>query len=252
MKLTEEQERFKAAYIASRGYWVPFNDGLLHYAPEFLTQYLAYASVPVQTGPLSVRDRELIYVAIDTSTTHMFGQGLGIHVRAALAAGCSPLELIEVMEIATAQGLDSVSGGIGIVIEELAAAGLAGDTDARALSAEEQAARDDYRTRFGDWPQWCDQLLRRDCAYFVAMTRMLDGPALTGALDQRSRCLVTFALAAAPTHLSRPAMRESARRAIAAGVSGAELFQVLQLVAHLGIHACVIGVPEIMAAVGAA
>ena len=250
MELSEEQARFKADYIRDRGYWVPFNDGLLALAPDFLKTYFAYAGLPARTGPLSARDRELIYVAVDTSTTHMFGEGLGIHIRAALAAGCTPTELIEVMELATAQGLDSVRGGIGIVAEALAEVGLDDDTDRRMLTPVEQALKADYVARFADWPQWAEQLVRRDPDYFAATTAMLDGPALTGALDTRSRALVSFALAFAPTHLDRDAMREHARRAVAAGVTGPELVQVLQLVAHLGIHACVIGVPEIVAAMG--
>ncbi|MDJ0979706.1 MAG: carboxymuconolactone decarboxylase family protein [Erythrobacter sp.] len=250
MELTPEQEQFKADYIRSRGYWVPFNDGLLAYAPDYLKQYLAYASVPAETGPLSAKDRELIYVAVDTSTTHMFGQGLAIHVRAALKAGCTPHELIEVMEIATAQGLDSVSVGIGVVVDELAAAGKVGDTDTRALTTDETEAKAEFSEKYGSWPNWAEQLLRRDLAYFRAMTAIMDGPSLTGALDQRSRALVRFALAASPTHMSQEMMREHARTAIALGISGEELIEVLQLVAHLGVHACVIGVPEIVEAVG--
>lgn len=154
MQLSEAQKRFKADYIRDRGYWVPFNDGLLQHAPEFLEVYAAYAGLPARTGPLSVQIRELIYVAVDTSTTHMFGQGLEIHIKAALAAGCTPTQLIETMELATAQGLDSVSRGIGIVVEELAAAGAAEPCDARDPTAEEAALRADYTARFGDWPCW--------------------------------------------------------------------------------------------------
>ena len=246
--LTPEQEAFKAAYIRDRGYWVPFNDGLLAHAPDYLRVYFDYAALPARTGPLPARARELIYVAVDTSTTHMFGQGLDIHVRAALAAGCSVAELIEVMQLATAQGLDSVRSGIGIVVEALAAAGQGGGIDVRPLSDAEAALRADFEGRFGDWPAWCDRLVRRDSDYFAAMTKVLDGPSLTGALDSKTRALISFALAASPTHLDRDAMREHADRAIRAGATGAELLEVLQLVAHLGIHAAVIGVPMIVAA----
>lgn len=251
MKLSEAQARFKADYIRDRGYWVPFNDGLLEHAPQFLQTYFEYAALPARTGPLSVQLRELIYVAVDTSSTHMFGQGLEIHVKAALAAGCSAQQLIEVMELATAQGLDSVSRGIGIVVEELAAAeGCTDPSDTRDLTTAEAALRDDYVARFGDWPRWCDLLVRRDPDYFAAMTRMLDGPALTGGLDAKTRSLIAFALAASPTHLEPEAMRLHAARAIRAGATGPELVEALQLVAHLGIHACVIGVPLIAEAAG--
>ena len=248
MQLSEAQDRFKADYIRERGYWVPFNDGLLRHAPAFLEVYADYAGLPARTGPLSAQMRELIYVAVDTSTTHMFGQGLAIHVKAALAAGCTPTQLIETMELATAQGLDSVSRGIGIVVEELAAAGQAEPCDARELTPDEAVLREDYVARFGDWPRWCDLLVRRDPAYFAAMTKMLDGPALSGGLDARAKAIIAFALAASPTHLEPEAIRLHAARAIRAGVSGPELLQVLQLVAHLGIHACVIGVPLIVEA----
>jgi alkylhydroperoxidase/carboxymuconolactone decarboxylase family protein YurZ len=248
VELTEEQARFKADYIRDRGYWVPFNDGLLTYAPDFLRTYFDYAGLPARTGPLSARIRELIYVAVDTSTTHMFGQGLAIHIRGALDAGSTPTELIEVMELATAQGLDSVRVGIGLVIEELAAAGLDDGLDAAPLTDAQAELRADFEQRFGDWPVWCDQLVRRDPDYFAAMTRMLDGPSLTGKLDKKTRSIVEFALAAAPTHRDQAAMREHARRAIRAGATGPELVQVLQLVAHLGVHACVIGVPLIVEA----
>lgn len=252
MQLTEEQARFKADYIRDRGYWVPFNDGLLAYAPDFLRSYFEYASLPARTGPLSARVRELIYVAVDSSTTHMFGEGLAIHVRAALAAGCTVAELMEVMQLTTAQGLDSISSGIGIVVEELAAAGVETAVDERPLDEAETALRDGFIARFGDWPIWCDQLVRRDPGYFEAMAAMLAAPCGPGGLDAKTRSLVQFALAAAPTHLERDSMREHARRAIRHGATGAELVEVLQLGAHLGVHACVIGVPLIVEAAQAA
>lgn len=248
MELTAEQQQFKEAYIRDRGYWVPFNDGLLAYTPDYLKVYFDYAAVPARTGPLPARVRELIYVAVDTSTTHMFGEGLAIHVRMALQSGCTPIELMEVMQLSTAQGLDSVSGGIGLVMEEFEAAGQTPAILAGPLDPRGEAAKADYVARFGDWPRWCDQLVRLDPAYFEAMTKMLDGPSLTGGLDDKTRALVSFALAASPTHLDRDAMREHVRRAIRQGATAAELVEVLQLVAHLGIHACVIGVPMIVEA----
>jgi alkylhydroperoxidase/carboxymuconolactone decarboxylase family protein YurZ len=43
-------------------------------------------------------------------------------------------------------------------------------------------------------------------------------------------------------------MRLHIRRALRQGATAAELLEVMQLVAHLGIHACVIGVPLIVEA----
>jgi len=159
MNLTEDQQRFKEECIRERGYWVSFNDGLLAYNPDFLKTYLRYAGTPARTGPLSPRLRELIYVAVDASTTHMFAQGLAIHVRKALQFGCTPIELIEVMQLATMQGLDSVATGIDIIVEESETAGLMPPQLRAPETAEMQPLKRAYVEEFGDWPEWCDRLL---------------------------------------------------------------------------------------------
>lgn len=245
MRLTAAQEKFKADYIRDRGYWVPFNDGLLAHAPEFLAAYFDYASMPTKTGPLPARTRELIYVAIDSSTTHMFVQGLEIHVKAAFAAGCSTAELMEVMQLATAQGLDSLGSGMAIIADELAAAGIDQSVDTRELNEREAEIRARFTAHFGDWPAWCDLLVRRDPDYVEQMVRMLTAPCGATRLEPKTRALVQLALAASPTHLDLRAVREHARRAIRLGATSEELVEVLQLCAHLGVHACVIGVPFI-------
>jgi alkylhydroperoxidase/carboxymuconolactone decarboxylase family protein YurZ len=248
MELTEDQQRFKAEYIRERGYWVSFNDGLLAYSPDFLKTYLDYAGVPARTGPLSPRLRELIYVAVDTSTTHMFAQGLAIHIRKALQCGCTLIELIEVMQLATTQGLDSVAVGVDLIVEEMEAAGMVSPQLQTPATSEMQALKRNYVHEFGDWPEWCERLLRLAPEYFKEMTALLAAPSVTGALDHKTRSLISLALAAAPTHLDRDAMRLHIRRALRQGATAAELLEVMQLVAHLGIHACVIGVPLIVEA----
>ena len=112
MELTPAQQKFKEDYIRARGYWVTFNDGLLQYSQAFLETYLRYAALPAATDPLSPRMCELLYVAVDASSTHMFGEGLKIHIRLALARGASPHDVIETLQIATAQGLEGVTMGV--------------------------------------------------------------------------------------------------------------------------------------------
>ena len=40
----------------------------------------------------TARERELVYVAVDASTTHLFETGLHVHVGLALRSGCTPAE----------------------------------------------------------------------------------------------------------------------------------------------------------------
>ena len=252
MQLTPAQEAFKQDYIRKRGYWVTFNDGLLQYSQAFLETYMKYAALPAAEGPLSPRMVELVYVAADASATHMFGEGLLIHTKLALARGASPTDVVETLQIATAEGLEGVTMGVEILVEELQAAGQDTGFLAAALSAEQVALKAGYQARFGDWPRFADYLLRLHPSYFAVMTELVAAPEVTGSLSAKERCLIAVALNAAFTHQNPAGTRLHVARAIRAGATKEEILQVMQLTAHLGVHACVIGVQMLMKAVEAA
>lgn len=222
-----------------------FNDGLLRHAPRWLAAYLAYAEAPARDGPLTPRLRELIYVAVDASTTHMFSEGLHLHVDMALKAGCTPGELIEVMQIATLQGLDSVVAGAEILAEEAPAAGLALPATGNGgdLLQRYEAAR-------GDRPAWLGLVAAMAPRYAEALMALIEVAEEEATLTARERALIRLALAASPTSLNRSAMRTETRAALRAGAAPEDVLEVFQLVAHLGIHACVDGVPAVLRASG--
>ncbi|GAB3104112.1 hypothetical protein G8770_11365 [Aestuariicella hydrocarbonica] len=242
MQLTDEQQAFKDAYIEARGYWVDFNDGLLKHSPEWLQAYLKYAETPARDGPLSAKLREMIYVAIDASTTHMFTEGMEIHIKLAFKAGCTVGELIEVMQIATMQGFDSVSAGMTILVEEASAAGIT-----LPKHSNGESILDRYELMFGDRPVWLQALARAVPKYTEILVDLLTTADQHSNLPDKDKILIRLALAASPTHLNREAMRTETRRALSAGATSEEIIEVFQLAAHLGIHACVDGVPAITA-----
>ena len=251
MQLTPEQEAFKQEYIRKRGYWAEFNQGLLAYGQHFLETYMNYAALPAAEGPLSPRMVELVYVAVDGSSTHMFGEGLLIHTRLALARGATPPDVIETLQIATAQGLEGVTMGVEILVEELQAAGQETGFLQAPLTAEQLALKVAYEARFGDWPAFAEHLLRLHPSYFAAMSELLAAPAVTGSLSARERCLIALALRACFTHQNPAGTRLHIARALREGATKEEILQVLQLTAHLGVHACVLGVPVLMRALEA-
>lgn len=246
--LTPEQEAMKAAYIRARGYWKPWTEGLLRLSPDFLNTYANYAGHPAAHGPLSPVMCELIYVALDGSATHLFESGLRLHMGIALERGAAPAQVMEVLQLATAQGLDGVALGVEILAEELAAEG---QELPEALDDAQQALKAQYEARFGDWPRFCDRMLRLDPAYFARMLELLTCRAAGEGLDEKSRILISLALAACFTELDAGATRLHIRRALRIGASREEILQVLQMTAHLGVHACSVGVPALMDAMAA-
>ena len=121
MELTERQRALREQFIDARGYWNPFWDGLLQLDPDFFETYLAFSSVPWRSGPLEPKVKELIYTAIDASTTHLYEPGLRQHVRNALGYGATREELMEVFELTSVLGIHTCTLGVPVLIEELAA-----------------------------------------------------------------------------------------------------------------------------------
>jgi alkylhydroperoxidase/carboxymuconolactone decarboxylase family protein YurZ len=245
-ELTPEQEAIKAAYIRARGYWKPWTEGLLRLSPNFLNVYARYAGHPAAHGPLSPVMCELIYVALDGSGTHLFVSGLTLHMRLALERGATPLQVMEVLHLATMQGLDGVAMGLEVLVEELEVAGQALPPP----DPDHQALRSAYEARFGDWPDFCERMLRLDPTYFAVMLDLLLCHEAGEGLDEKSRALISVALAACFTEGDREATRLHIRRALRLGTTRAELLEVIQMTAHLGVHACSVGVPVLMEVTG--
>ena len=121
--LTAGQLELRSAFIDQRGYWNDFWNGLLEIDPDFFKAYLEFSSVPWRNGVLSPKTRELIYVAIDASTTHLYEPGLRQHIRNAIQYGATRKEIMEVLELVSIIGIHSCTMGVPILIEEFEAAG---------------------------------------------------------------------------------------------------------------------------------
>ena len=119
VNLDERRQELKQSFISRRGYWSAFWDGLLWLDPDFFEAYLTFSGVPWQKGALEPKFKELIYVAMDASTTHLYEPGLRVHIRNALGHGATKEEVMEVLELVSAIGIHACTMGVPILIEEL-------------------------------------------------------------------------------------------------------------------------------------
>ena len=88
--------------------------------PSWTEQFFAMGSDLYTRGVLSPKMLELISVALDASFTHMYAPGTRRHIQAALKLGASPEEVMEVLKLCVAQGVQTFRLGLPILIEELA------------------------------------------------------------------------------------------------------------------------------------
>lgn len=118
--LTPRQERIKADFTRDRGYWSDRWETLLRLDADYFEGYCGYSSHPWKHGSLAPKEREMIYIAIDASTTHLYDPGLRVHYRNALRHGATMEEILEVLKLTSLIGMQSYTVGSAILDEELA------------------------------------------------------------------------------------------------------------------------------------
>jgi alkylhydroperoxidase/carboxymuconolactone decarboxylase family protein YurZ len=116
------QLELKERFIESRRYWHEHWDNLLTLDPDYFEAYLNFSSVPWRTGPLEPKMKELLYISLNASATHLFEPGIRAHMQNAFALGATKEEIMEVFQIVSIVGVHTMSVGLPILMEEVAAA----------------------------------------------------------------------------------------------------------------------------------
>jgi alkylhydroperoxidase/carboxymuconolactone decarboxylase family protein YurZ len=113
----------------------------------------------------------------------------------------------------------------------------------RLLSDRKRQLRDQFIEARGFWSPLWDSLLELDEDFFEAYLRFSSVPWQSGPLEPKLKELVYIAMDAAATHMYEPGIRQHVKQALEHGATAAEIMEVLELTATLGIHACTVGVP---------
>jgi len=246
----EKQERLKAEFVAARGYWAPIWDEVLRVSPAYFEAFMKLSSVPAKTGSLSPKVRELIYIAIDASTTHLHQPGLRIHIPKALEVGATKGEIMEVLELTSVLGVHTITFGLPILIDEARKAGRASEVAMAPLTEAQEELKKAFTENRGYWSPLWDGLIRLSPEFFEAYMEFSSVPWTTGTLDPKIRELIYIAIDSATTHMYEPGLRVHIQNALRYGATVAEILEVYQIVAALGIHTVTVGVPILNEALG--
>jgi len=238
------RRKLKDDFIARRGYWTPWLDGTLRFGPDFFEAFLAFTGTPWATGPLPPKVKEFIYIAIDGAITHLYQRGLQMHIREALRHGASPLEVQEVLQMASLIGLITQSVAAPMLLEALHGE----ECCAAPLDATQIERKRAFEHATGHWDDGCEAMLRLDASAFDSYAGYIRAAWQTRALDPVTRELVGIAVHASTTLLHGPGIQMHMRRALALGATQKQITEVLQLTSVIGIHTCSIGVPLLMEA----
>jgi alkylhydroperoxidase/carboxymuconolactone decarboxylase family protein YurZ len=119
--MTDENKTYPATEEhRAKGDWNPLWEQFQQLDADFLEAYLAFRSVPQKNGPLPQKYKELILIAINAATTHLYGPGVRRHMQNALKAGATRDEILETIQLTTVMGIHSCNLAIPILMEEAA------------------------------------------------------------------------------------------------------------------------------------
>jgi alkylhydroperoxidase/carboxymuconolactone decarboxylase family protein YurZ len=219
--------------------------------PALARAFQALAAAAADTGAaearLSERLRELVFIAVNASTTTLYEPGIREHMRRAIAVGVPVEQIVEVLELVSVIGIHSCAIGVPILLEELPGGRqlLAGE-----LPAELARIKDDFVRDRGYWSPLWDGLLRLAPDFFQAYLQFSSVPWLSGTMSPKERELIYIAVNASTTHLYLPGLRQHMRNAIGYGATRDEIVSVLRLTTLIGVHSAIVGITSLDALIG--
>ncbi len=103
------------------GQWNVAWDPFYELDPLWTDQFMATGIRIYASHLFSPKLVELLSIAFDASITHMYAPGTRRHIKAALKLGATMEEIMEVLKVCVAFGIESCYLGVPILAEELAA-----------------------------------------------------------------------------------------------------------------------------------
>lgn len=113
----EQFRQLRAEYETVFGTWDESAAAAIRSDPEFFSVFLRWAGAARVSGVLSPRVVALISIAANASITHMDRATLTREVRAALALGVTPAEILEVCNMTSGVSVHSLTVGVPIIAE---------------------------------------------------------------------------------------------------------------------------------------
>jgi len=244
-QLDARRIKLKEDFIKARGYWASLWDNVLILDPAFLEAYMHYSAAPLKTGALEPKMKELIFIAIDASTTHQHKQGLKVHLGNAKRYGATKEEIMEVYQIASVQGIHTLMLGVPMLIEEMKGMGR-GQEVQRQLTPRQVELKQHFTETTGYWSHLLDGVLSLSPDFFETYLGLSTPPYKNQVLSPKNRELIYIAVASSSTSLYGPDLRIHIKQALKHGATIDEILETYMCTSVLGIHALTLGVPAML------
>lgn len=249
MSLNPTEQELKQQFESLRGVWTDSWAAVVKLDPGYFAAYLKLRAVPAKNQALPVKIQELLLLALDAACTTLFIPGIKAHLEAALAAGASRAEIIEVLQLSSVLGVHAITMGVPILTEVLEEEGKTLNIP---MDARREALKADFQEKRGFWDPIWQAVVEIDPDFFEAYTEYSSHPFRKpdgGSLEPMVKELVFCAIDVSTTHLYAPGLKVHVRNAIRYGATPQQILEVYQLAALMGAHTP-LAAAELLASVG--
>ncbi len=203
--------------------------------------YLNFSAVPWKKNHLDDKTKELMYITVAAAATHLYVPGAREHIRAALKAGATKDEIMEVLELTSTLGIHAMNIGVPILVQVLTEKGLR--TGPAELTEYQEQVKADFTKTRGYWHEFWDEMLELDPELFAAYTDFSSVPWRSGTLSPKVKEFVYIAFDTAATHLYVKGLKLHIENAIGYGATAQEILEIMEIASVLGMHATTTAAP---------
>lgn len=244
MTLDARQRQVKDAFLATGGSWNEAWEAVLQLDAEFLQSYVDYAGVPARKHHLDTKTRHLLALVVNAAVTHLHAPAMREHIRAALAAGATPEEVMEVLECTATLSIHAMNVGVPVLTEVLAERGIR--TQPAELSEYQLRLKREFTENRGYWNSTWDEMLELDPELFDAYTAFSSHPWKHGTLTPKMREFIYTAFDTSATHLYKVGLKLHIENALGYGATIGEILEVMEIACSIGMQSVAVGAPMIL------
>jgi alkylhydroperoxidase/carboxymuconolactone decarboxylase family protein YurZ len=249
MGLSARQQEIKDEFIRVRGTWGDAWESILLLDEEYLYAYLGFSAVPSRQNHLDDKTREFICITVDSAATHLYAPGIRQHIRAALRAGATSAEIMEVLECTSTLGIHAMNVGVPTLLAVLEQRGER--TGPAELDEYQERLKAEFTANRGYWnPTW-DEMLEVDPHLFEAYTEFSSVPWKHGALSPMVKEFIYIAFDTAATHLYVTGLTLHIENALGYGATPQQILEVMEIASVIGIHSVTTAAPILLEEIAA-
>jgi len=236
------------------GPWDETWESIAQLSPELFDASVKLIAVPRKKRHLSPKIQQLMSIAVDAASTHLYVPGIQEHIKAALKEGATPAEVIEVIELTGTLGIHACNIGVPLLVEVMKEEGIYDKhpTMGKPYDAEREKLKAEFTKNRGYWHTFWEDFLSLDPEFFKAYLDFSSVPWLKdvdgsgkggGVLEPKVKELVYCAFDAAATHLYVPGLKLHMKNVLKYGGTPEEIMEVLEIATQLSLHTSNVAAP---------